>query len=272
MTSWARAHISDTSGWSFLVYIYGLGINLLEQPELETVRARIIDQVKDAMQLGHEYCPGHEALWCFIRTVLTPGFLEGEYGGDSGLSKEVEALRDGLVELLQKWKDEGEPGVKTVGRIHRDPEHRRPALNVLQPHTTTIPDPPNEKSEEESAWDARVKTALANLSKGVDPLAAQQIINEIVVHGDEVHWDDVAGLEGAKTALKEVVVYPFLRPDLFSGLREPARGMLLFGPPGTGKTMLARAVATESKSTFFSISASSLASKWVCLPLTSLLI
>lgn len=83
-----------------------------------------------------------------------------------------------------------------------------------------------------------------------------------MVHGDEVHWDDVAGLELAKTALKEAVVYPFLRPDLFMGLREPARGMLLFGPPGTGKTMIARAVATESQSTFFSVSASSLASKW----------
>jgi len=111
--------------------------------------------------------------------------------------------------------------------------------------------------------DERVAKALESIGKGVDMNAAMQVANEIVVKGDEVHWDDVAGLDAAKLALKEAVVYPFLRPDLFSGLREPARGMLLFGPPGTGKTMLARAVATESKSTFFSISASSLTSKYV---------
>lgn len=104
---------------------------------------------------------------------------------------------------------------------------------------------------------------LKHLPAGVDEHAAKQILNEIVVQGDEVHWSDVAGLEIAKNALRETVVYPFLRPDLFMGLREPARGMLLFGPPGTGKTMLARAVATESKSTFFSISASSLTSKYL---------
>ena len=114
-----------------------------------------------------------------------------------------------------------------------------------------------------SAWDEKVAQLMKNLPKGVDEGAAKQIFNEIVVMGDEVHWDDVAGLDVAKNALKEAVVYPFLRPDLFMGLREPARGMLLFGPPGTGKTMLARAVATESRSTFFSISASSLTSKYL---------
>jgi SpoVK/Ycf46/Vps4 family AAA+-type ATPase len=104
---------------------------------------------------------------------------------------------------------------------------------------------------------------MKNLPRGVDEQAAQQILNEIVIKGDEVHWGDIAGLDVAKSALKETVVYPFLRPDLFMGLREPARGMLLFGPPGTGKTMLARAVATESRSTFFAISASSLTSKFL---------
>ena len=121
----------------------------------------------------------------------------------------------------------------------------------------------SEASFATSAEDDRIRYVQKNLPRGVDENAAKQIFNEIVVQGDEVHWEDVAGLDVAKAALKEAVVYPFLRPDLFLGLREPARGMLLFGPPGTGKTMLARAVATESRSTFFAISSSSLTSKWL---------
>jgi ATP-dependent 26S proteasome regulatory subunit len=134
---------------------------------------------------------------------------------------------------------------------------------LADPTTPTSDDSESAEGAVRTAWEAKVAALMKNLPKGCDEGAAKQIFNEIVVQGDEVHWDDVAGLEIAKKALKEAVVYPFLRPDLFMGLREPARGMLLFGPPGTGKTMLARAVATESRSTFFSISASSLTSKYL---------
>jgi vacuolar protein-sorting-associated protein 4 len=78
-----------------------------------------------------------------------------------------------------------------------------------------------------------------------------------------VRWEDVAGLEGAKEALKEAVILPVRFPHLFTGKRKPLSGILLYGPPGTGKSFLAKAVATEANSTFFSVSSSDLVSKWM---------
>ncbi|KAM4687783.1 vacuolar protein sorting-associated protein 4B [Discoglossus pictus] len=91
-----------------------------------------------------------------------------------------------------------------------------------------------------------------------------QLQGAIVMEKPNVNWNDVAGLEGAKEALKEAVILPIKFPHLFTGKRTPWRGILLFGPPGTGKSYLAKAVATEANnSTFFSISSSDLVSKWL---------
>ncbi|TGJ80247.1 hypothetical protein E0Z10_g8526 [Xylaria hypoxylon] len=145
----------------------------------------------------------------------------------------------------------------------RKGKQNAPAV-ASDPDARALDNPKEDENDKvKSQWERKKKKVLRSLPPGVDESAAKAIFNEIVVEGDQVRWSDVAGLQVAKNALREAVVYPFLRPDLFKGLREPARGMLLFGPPGTGKTMLARAVATESKSTFFSISASSLTSKYL---------
>ncbi|XP_050077370.1 fidgetin-like protein 1 [Anopheles maculipalpis] len=99
--------------------------------------------------------------------------------------------------------------------------------------------------------------------KNIDPKMVELIRSEIMDRFQPLSWDDIAGLEYAKTIIKEAVVWPILRPDIFTGLRKPPRGILLFGPPGTGKTLIGKCIASQSKSTFFSISASSLTSKWI---------
>lgn len=87
-----------------------------------------------------------------------------------------------------------------------------------------------------------------------------------VIPPDEikVQFNDVGALDKVKETLKELVMLPLQRPELFrkGNLTKPTKGILMFGPPGTGKTLLSKAVATESGANFLSISMSSIGSKW----------
>ena len=96
--------------------------------------------------------------------------------------------------------------------------------------------------------------------KKIEPSAMREVFVEVA----EVHWDEVGGLEEAKQSLVEAVEWPLKYPEAFDsvGVRPP-RGILLYGLPGTGKTLLVRALATESNVNFISIKGPELLSKWV---------
>lgn len=93
----------------------------------------------------------------------------------------------------------------------------------------------------------------------------KRLLVDVIAPSDiGVTFDDIGALDNVKATLKELVMLPLQRPELFcrGQLTKPCKGILLFGPPGTGKTMLAKAVATEAGANFINISMSSIASKW----------
>jgi transitional endoplasmic reticulum ATPase len=101
---------------------------------------------------------------------------------------------------------------------------------------------------------------FVNAYKEVTPTAMREVYIEV----STVHWDDIGGLNDVKQHLKEAVEWPLKNPEIFSRLGiKPPKGILLYGPPGCGKTLLARAVATESESNFITIKGPEVFSKWV---------
>jgi transitional endoplasmic reticulum ATPase len=96
--------------------------------------------------------------------------------------------------------------------------------------------------------------------KEVTPTAMREVYIEVPT----IHWDDIGGLEDAKQELKEAVEWPLKNPEIFTRLGiKPPKGIMIYGPPGCGKTLLGRAVATESEANFITIKGPEVFSKWV---------
>ncbi|GMJ04429.1 DUO1-activated ATPase 1 [Hibiscus trionum] len=148
------------------------------------------------------------------------------------------------------------------------PEEARSASVVVKPDPKPSSTNPVKKSE---------TTVLATKTEGENSAPASKVpevppdnefekrIRPEVIPANEIDvtFADIGALEETKESLQELVMLPLRRPDLFKGgLLKPCRGILLFGPPGTGKTMLAKAIAKEADASFINVSMSTITSKW----------
>ena len=136
--------------------------------------------------------------------------------------------------------------------------NNNPIINSNNNYNTLPPQKQNQHPPESS----HIKKK-PNVHTKEDEEMDAKIMSEIMSTNPNVKFSDIIGMENLKQILYEIIIMPNIRPEFFTGLRQPQRGLLLFGPPGTGKTMIAKAIASECNSTFFNISASSLTSKYV---------
>ena len=150
-----------------------------------------------------------------------------------------------------------------VRKCHDQIEQYINRANVLKAHLSG----PRARKGRPSMGTSEAKDSEGKGEEGQYSAEEQEIIDSIsgtiLTESPNVKWNDIAGLKSSKQALREAIVLPIMKPKLFTGARKPWSGILLFGPPGCGKTLLARAAATECAATFFSVSSADLLSKWL---------
>eukprot|EP01117_Protostelium_nocturnum_P001131 TRINITY_DN11450_c0_g1_i1.p1 TRINITY_DN11450_c0_g1~~TRINITY_DN11450_c0_g1_i1.p1 ORF type:complete len:500 (+),score=163.44 TRINITY_DN11450_c0_g1_i1:58-1557(+) len=255
---------------------YSKGVNLLrqavrmsfsreEREEAKLLQLKMsnnLNQVEDRMRIIESSLNSSNRLDSHpVNTVHPPGFSIGNQNADNNNVNHRVEYASAFIPAHPVYK---QPSIS--------PPIVSPPKSVPPARQTTVHNVPNQRTNHqvihdnhvnvEAEKDRKKKESFEKL-KQMDPKIRDIILNEVVMENKGVSWEQVAGLEIAKQALREAAVLPILRPDIFSGLRTPARGILMFGPPGNGKTFLARCIASECNATFFSISASSLTSKYL---------
>ena len=165
--------------------------------------------------------------------------------------KSKEAIKIRMIEYM----DRAEEIKKVIEQRKNNPQKKKKKkkkkrMSTTEDHQQEEEEEDGDEEEEEAEEDAETKRL-------------QTALKSAIVENVNVKWSDVAGLDKAKSILKETVILPIRFPQLFTGKRAPWKGILLYGPPGTGKSYLAKAVATEAgASCFLSVTSADLVSKF----------
>ncbi|XP_061973494.1 uncharacterized protein LOC133695506 [Populus nigra] len=180
-----------------------------------------------------------------------------------------ESLSHGLS-IFQESKSMGKDSLKVEAQAETSKEAGGNETVAVKPETKAEGVNPENKSEVEKKASGVKAVGENSLPASKAPEVPpdnefEKRIRPEVIPPNEINvtFSDIGALEETKESLQELVMLPLRRPDLFKGgLLKPCRGILLFGPPGTGKTMLAKAIAKEAGASFINVSMSTITSKW----------
>ncbi|KAE8741646.1 hypothetical protein FOCC_FOCC012849 [Frankliniella occidentalis] len=178
-------------------------------------------------------------------------------------NKNKQASKETLREELKQSKAQIEALRAAELKVDNDLQRLKPAVSSLFSSGTKTNTHPF-IGVKKAIIDNKEDLKFEMIGSAIEDRFIEQIYDGCLLPStDTCQWSDVGGLEEVKKSMKEVVIDPLRRPDIFTGLRAAPKGVLLYGPPGTGKTLIARCIASPCQSNFFNVSASKLTSKWV---------